>query len=103
MTAATDRSGAVDAQLPSEGAVGELVLYVFGTATAEHIALSDRVCTALQLAEHWQDVAEDYRAGRIYLPADDRARFGVAPADLAASSTPQRVRDLLAFEVERAR
>ena len=51
--------------------VGELVLGVFGAATPERVALSDRVCTALQLAEHWQDVAEDLRAGRIYLPAED--------------------------------
>ena len=48
--------------------VGELVLGVFGAATPERVALSDRICTALQLAEHWQDVAEDLRAGRIYLP-----------------------------------
>ena len=56
--------------------VGELVLGVFGAATPERVALSDRICTALQLAEHWQDVAEDLRAGRIYLPAEDLARFG---------------------------
>jgi squalene synthase HpnC len=83
--------------------VGELVLHVLGAATPERIALSDKVCTALQLVEHWQDVAEDRAAGRIYLPADDRARFEVTPADLDGNVTPQQVRNLLAFEVARAR
>ena len=66
----------------SANPVGELVLHVFGAATPDRIALSDRVCTALQLAEHWQDVAEDRTAGRVYLPAEDLARFGVTPDDL---------------------
>jgi squalene synthase HpnC len=66
------------------------------------IELSDRVCTALQLVEHWQDVAEDRRAGRIYLPADDLARYGVAETDLDAAPTPPAVRRLLAFETDRA-
>src|SRR5262245_46977089 len=61
----------------SANPVGELVLHVFGAATPDRIALSDSICTALQLAEHWQDVAEDRRAGRIYLPAEDLERFGV--------------------------
>ena len=51
-------------------------------ATPDRIALSDRVCTALQLVEHWQDVAEDFAAGRVYLPAEDMERFGVSHADL---------------------
>jgi squalene synthase HpnC len=83
--------------------VGELVLHVFGVATAERIALSDEVCTALQLAEHWQDVGEDAAHGRIYLPADERERFGVARDDLLAANASQPLRDLLQFEVERAR
>jgi squalene synthase HpnC len=93
--------------------VGELVLHVFGVATPERIALSDRVCTALQLVEHWQDVAEDFAAGRVYLPAEDMARFGVTDADLGASDesslagsgprTGGRLRALMAFEVGRAR
>lgn len=87
----------------SANPVGELVLYVFETATPERVALSDRVCTALQLVEHWQDVGEDFRRGRIYLPAEDRERYGVERADLGAKSTSARVRRLLAFEVERAR
>ena len=87
----------------SANPVGELVLHVFGAATPERIALSDKVCTALQLAEHWQDVVEDHAAGRIYLPAEDLARFGVAPAELAAATASPAFRQLLAFEVARAR
>jgi squalene synthase HpnC len=86
----------------SANPVGELVLHVFGAASPDRIALSDRVCTALQLAEHWQDVAEDYRAGRIYLPAEDLARFGVAPTALAGAVATAPLRRLLAFEVTRA-
>jgi squalene synthase HpnC len=81
--------------------VGELVLGVFGHATPARVALSDRVCTALQLAEHWQDVAEDLRAGRIYLPAEDRERFGCTERDLAESRAGWRVKGLIAFEVAR--
>jgi squalene synthase HpnC len=87
----------------SANPVGELVLHVFDAATPDRIALSDSVCTALQLAEHWQDVAEDHAAGRIYLPAEDLDRFGVAPNDLGAPTTSPRLRELMAFEVARAR
>lgn len=83
--------------------VGELVLHVFGASTPERVAFSDDVCTALQLAEHWQDVAEDAARGRIYLPADDRERFGVTHDDLLASHASAELRALLRFEVERAR
>lgn len=87
----------------SANPVGRIVLHVFGAATPERMVLSDRVCTALQLAEHWQDVAEDFRAGRIYLPAEDLERFGVAESDLAAATAGPQLRALMAFEVERAR
>ncbi len=83
--------------------VGELVLGVFGVATPEHVALSNRICTALQLAEHWQDVAEDLRTGRIYLPAEDLARFGCTERDLAQPHAGWRVKGLIAFEVARTR
>jgi phytoene synthase len=87
----------------SANPVGELVLHVFGVATPDRIALSDRICTGLQLVEHWQDVGEDFRNGRVYLPAEDRARFGVEPADLGAAHAGAALRELLAFEVARAR
>jgi squalene synthase HpnC len=86
----------------SANPVGELVLHVFEAGTPDRIALSDRVCTALQLIEHWQDVGEDASRGRIYLPAEDRERFGVRRADLDARTTSPALRRLLAFESGRA-
>jgi len=87
----------------SANPVGELVLRVFGLATPARIALSNSVCSALQLAEHWQDVAEDNAAGRVYLPAEDLARFGVSGDDLGAAHSGAPLVRLLRFEVERAR
>ena len=86
----------------SANPVGRIVLYVFGAYTPHRAALSDHVCTALQLAEHWQDVAEDLRAGRIYLPLEDLERFGCAPRDLAAPAAGPSVRALMSFQVARA-
>ncbi len=86
--------------------VGELVLAAFGRATPERVALSNKVCTALQLVEHWQDVAEDFAKGRIYLPAEDLERFGCSERELrgaGGSRTSWRVRGLIAFEVARTR
>jgi squalene synthase HpnC len=86
----------------SANPVGELVLHVLGAATPDRIALSDAICTGLQLVEHWQDVAEDALNGRIYLPGEDRERFGVAEADLLARRTGEPLRRLLEFETDRA-
>jgi squalene synthase HpnC len=83
--------------------VGELVLAVLGVSTPARIALSDRICTALQLTEHCQDVAEDYRAGRVYLPLEDLERFGCRVEDLAPQRAAAPLRAVLAFEVQRAR
>jgi squalene synthase HpnC len=83
--------------------VGELVLRIFQAATPERIALSNRVCTGLQLVEHWQDVAEDYRHGRIYLPVEDLNRFGVAEQELGGPAATPAFKRLMAFEVTRAR
>ena len=82
--------------------VGRLVLGIAGAATARRVALSDDVCTALQLLEHLQDVREDAQAGRIYLPAEDRDRFGVAEADLTAATASAALRDCVRFETDRA-
>ena len=87
----------------SANPVGEIVLHIFGAATPERIALSDRVCTALQLAEHWQDVAEDLRADRIYLPQEDMARFGCTEEDLAQPATNPVTKRLMTFETARAK
>jgi len=87
----------------SANPVGHLVLALFGAATPERTRRSDAICTALQLVEHCQDVAEDLGRGRIYLPADERARFGVGEEELRQAPAPDAVRRLLAFECERAR
>jgi squalene synthase HpnC len=87
----------------SANPVGRIVLHVFGVASPQRQILSDRVCTALQLAEHWQDVAEDLRAGRVYLPQEDLARFGCTERDLAAPQAAPQVRELISFEEQRAR
>ena len=70
--------------------------------TPQRIALSDSICTALQLAEHWQDVAEDLGHGRIYLPGEDLERYGCTEADLAAPTAGAAVRELMIFETDRA-
>ncbi|MEV7734278.1 squalene synthase HpnC [Streptomyces sp. NPDC088921] len=87
----------------SANPVGRLVLAVTGTSTPERIRLSDAICTALQIVEHLQDVAEDLGRDRIYLPAEDMKRFHVQEADLAAKSAGASVRALVAYEAQRAR
>jgi squalene synthase HpnC len=87
----------------SANPVGRLVLHVLGAATPERVRRSDAVCTALQLAEHWQDVGEDFRAGRIYLPREDLERFGVGEEELAGPRPGAEFHALMAFEVGRAR
>jgi squalene synthase HpnC len=82
--------------------VGRIVLGVFGVRDPAAALLSDRICTALQLVEHWQDVTEDRRAGRIYLPLADMAAFEVAETDLDRTVTPPALRRLLLFETDRA-
>ncbi|MGW5367879.1 squalene synthase HpnC [Streptomyces sp. NPDC004009] len=87
----------------SANPVGRLVLAVTGTATPERIRLSDAICTALQIVEHLQDVAEDLGRDRIYLPAEDMKRFHVQETDLAAKTASASVRALVAYEAQRAR
>ncbi|GAA4813143.1 squalene synthase HpnC [Streptomyces ziwulingensis] len=87
----------------SANPVGRLVLAVTGTSTPERVRRSDAICTALQIVEHLQDVAEDLAQGRVYLPAEDLARFHVREADLAAKTAGASVRALIAYEARRAR
>lgn len=82
--------------------VGRLVLAITGTASPERVRRSDAVCTALQIVEHLQDVAEDLARDRIYLPAEDLDRFRVTEADLAAPTANASVRALIAFQADRA-
>ncbi|WP_419918062.1 squalene synthase HpnC [Candidatus Poriferisocius sp.] len=88
----------------SANPVGQLVLAVFGAATPERIALSDAVCTGLQLVEHLQDIGEDYtEKGRIYFPADEMARFAVDEGDLGAARASSQLRRLVAHQCDSAR
>ena len=82
--------------------VGRIVLELFGQSTPERVALSDRVCTGLQLVEHLQDVAEDRRAGRIYLPQDSLRRYGVSEDDLDAAYATEALRRCVLAETDRA-
>ncbi|WP_431041354.1 squalene synthase HpnC [Streptomyces sp. P1-3] len=86
----------------SANPVGRLVLGITGTTSPERVRHSDAICTALQIVEHLQDVAEDLGRDRIYLPAADMERFGVGEADLAARSAGAPLRALIAYEAERA-
>ncbi|MFK0136477.1 squalene synthase HpnC [Streptomyces murinus] len=87
----------------SANPVGRLVLAVTGTSTPERIRLSDAICTALQIVEHLQDVAEDFGHDRIYLPAEDMKRFHVTETDLSAKTAGASMRALVAYEAQRAR
>jgi squalene synthase HpnC len=86
----------------SAAPVGRLVLYVAGAATPANIAESDDVCAALQVLEHCQDVGEDARAGRIYLPSDELRAAGIDDDQLLASSTSGRLRSVVSVQVARS-
>jgi squalene synthase HpnC len=87
----------------SANPVGHLVLYVCGYRDVERQQLSDYTCTALQLANFWQDVSLDWGKGRIYLPLEDMRRFGVSEQDIAERRPTTAFLELMKFEVERAR
>jgi squalene synthase HpnC len=87
----------------SANPVGRLVLYLCESFNEANAVLSDHVCTALQLANFWQDVARDFAIGRVYLPQEDRQRFGYTEADLQNRRTTPAFRDLLRFEVDQTK
>lgn len=87
----------------SANPVGHLVLYLCGYSDAERQQLSDYTCTALQLANFWQDVAVDYGKGRIYLPLEDLERYKVGEFEIPERRFTPQFRDLMQFEVMRAR
>ncbi|HEY6183036.1 MAG TPA: squalene synthase HpnC [Terriglobales bacterium] len=89
--------------LNSANPVGHLVLYLCGYRDAERQKLSDFTCTALQLANFWQDVSVDYAKGRIYLPLEDLARYAVSENDIAKNRNTADFCSLMRFEVNRAR
>lgn len=87
----------------SANPVGHLVLYLCGYGDSERQLLSDYTCTALQLANFWQDIAVDWEKNRVYLPLEDLRRFKVREEDIAARRASVEFREMLKFEVARAR
>jgi squalene synthase HpnC len=86
----------------SANPVGRIVLQVFGASTHGRAELSDAVCSGLQIVEHLQDVAEDLRAGRVYLPAADMRSHGCTEQDLTGRMATPQLRRLIAAEADRA-
>jgi squalene synthase HpnC len=86
----------------SANPVGRIVLELAGEATEQNLADSDRVCSGLQVLEHCQDVGEDARAGRVYLPAADLRAEGADGIDLTDAVTPPALRATIALQVARA-
>jgi len=87
----------------SANPVGRLLLHIFKRTTDSALAQSDAICTALQLINFWQDVEIDFAKGRIYLPQDEMARFGVAEQQIAARRCDDSFRNLMKFQTERTR
>ena len=87
----------------SANPVGRLVLYACGYADEERFRLSDHTCSALQLANFWQDVREDFARGRVYLPLEDMQRFALDEDTIAAGRITSQFRELMRYEVDYAR
>ena len=87
----------------SANPVGHLFLYLFGYRDEERQRLSDATCTALQLTNFWQDVRRDLDMGRVYIPQEDMERFGYTEEKLHAGVVDDSFRDLMRFQVDRAR
>lgn len=87
----------------SANPVGRLLLHLFGAATPRSLALSDGICSGLQLINFLQDVALDYRKGRIYIPQEDLARYRIGEEQIARGDSAGMWRPLMLAQVERAR
>ena len=87
----------------SANPVGTLLLQLYEEATPVNIGYSDAICTSLQLINFWQDVAKDYAIGRIYLPLDELAQYGVSEKQIARGSADDAWHRLMRFQVDRAR
>ena len=98
-----DFNGLLDYCRRSANPVGALMLHLYGVHDEASLKQSDAVCSALQLINFWQDVAVDWAKGRIYLPLEDLARFGVDEAQIGRGETDRRWQALMQFEVDRAR
>lgn len=85
----------------SANPVGRLVLHLFGYRDEKLMLLSDKICTALQLANFWQDISVDLEKNRIYIPFDDLARFHFGESQLIARQYDDNFKELLKFQVDR--
>ena len=94
-------AGVLDYCERSANPVGRLVLYLAGYSDDKRQLLSDKTCTALQLANFWQDVERDYKIGRIYIPLEDMATFGVTEQEIAQRQFSDRFAKLMKFECDR--
>ena len=86
--------------------IGRLLLHLHRLTSPQNLAWSDSICSALQLINHWQDIAVDWKknaGGRVYLPLDDLARFGLSEQDIAAQRVSEAWQQMMAFQCERAR
>ena len=87
----------------SANPVGRIILQIFNGANSHSCALSDSICTGLQLANFAQDVSADWRKGRLYLPLDDLGRFGYTEEDIERGTVDRRFREIMKLQVDRAR
>jgi len=87
----------------SANPVGNLLLHLYGEATPVNIAYSDAICTSLQIINFLQDVAKDHAIGRIYLPLDELAEYGISEEQIAQAICDDAWRSLMKFQVDRAR
>jgi len=98
-----DFSELLDYSRRSANPVGRLLLHLFDRTSDADLRASDAICTGLQLANFWQDVALDYAKQRVYLPQDEMTRFGVGDAHIAEARCDEAWRALMAFQIERTR
>lgn len=87
----------------SANPVGNLLLHLYGEATPVNLGFSGAICTSLQLINFWQDVAKDWKIGRVYLPLDEMARFNVTETQISQQICDINWRQLMQFQVDRAR
>ncbi|HMY06219.1 MAG TPA: squalene synthase HpnC, partial [Accumulibacter sp.] len=87
----------------SANPIGRLLLHLVDRREGELLRRSDCICTALQLVNFWQDIAVDWRKGRVYLPQEDLQRFGIAESQIAAGRWSENWAALLDFEIDRTR
>jgi phytoene synthase len=98
-----DYSEVLDYCRRSANPVGRLLLTLYGKVTPQNLAYSDAICSSLQLINFWQDVAIDYRVGRIYLPQDEIARYSMTEQQIANADANSNWKSLMAFQVARTR